>query len=116
MFTSRLYLGMHTVLDVVAGLALAILLMVPLVPLVDLTDHYFITESWALGLLIALSIATIVYYPCSDRWTPTRQVNSSVKYSGSRSMLLIGRYDIRFTEATLRWWYPLLQVYTSGHG
>ena len=74
MFMSRLYLGMHTVLDIVAGLALAILMMVPLVPLVDFTDHYFVTETWALTLLITLSILTIVYYPRSDKWTPTRQV------------------------------------------
>ncbi|XP_015591575.1 sphingosine-1-phosphate phosphatase 2-like [Cephus cinctus] len=70
--TSRLYLGMHTVLDVIVGLALAILLMLPLVPLVDFMDFYFLTNDWALVALIAITIATIVYYPCSDRWTPTR--------------------------------------------
>ncbi|XP_043266798.1 sphingosine-1-phosphate phosphatase 1-like [Venturia canescens] len=71
-FTSRLYLGMHTVLDIVVGLSLAIILMIPLIPLVDFTDYYFLTESWAIGALIALTIITIVYYPQSDRWTPTR--------------------------------------------
>ncbi|XP_012270520.1 sphingosine-1-phosphate phosphatase 1 [Orussus abietinus] len=69
---SRLYLGMHTVLDVIVGLILAILLMVPLVPLVDAADYYFLTKDWALAILIAISIATVVYYPCCDKWTPTR--------------------------------------------
>ncbi|XP_012252458.2 sphingosine-1-phosphate phosphatase 2-like isoform X2 [Athalia rosae] len=69
---SRLYLGMHTVLDIIAGLALAMFLMIPLVPLVDITDYYFLTKDWALAILVAASIATVVYYPSSDRWTPTR--------------------------------------------
>ncbi|OXU29965.1 hypothetical protein TSAR_008302 [Trichomalopsis sarcophagae] len=69
---SRLYLGMHTVLDVITGLVLAILMMIPLVPLVDAMDYYFLTNSWALSALVVMSIATIIYYPCSDKWTPTR--------------------------------------------
>lgn len=63
---------MHTVLDILAGLALAVFIMLPLVPLVDYTDYYFLTKDWALAILVAISIATVVYYPCSDKWTPTR--------------------------------------------
>ncbi|PBC29991.1 sphingosine-1-phosphate phosphatase 1 [Apis cerana] len=69
---SRLYLGMHTVLDILAGLLLAITLMIPLVPIVEITDYYVLTNIWALAILIALSIGVIVYYPCSKKWTPTR--------------------------------------------
>lgn len=69
---SRLYLGMHTVLDIVAGLLLAISLMVPLIPLIDTLDYYILTNIWILAFLIIISIATVIYYPCSDRWTPTR--------------------------------------------
>ncbi|XP_006611832.1 sphingosine-1-phosphate phosphatase 1-like [Apis dorsata] len=69
---SRLYLGMHTVLDILAGLLLAIALMIPLVPIVEITDYYVLTNIWALAILIALSIGVIVYYPCSKKWTPTR--------------------------------------------
>lgn len=63
---------MHTVLDLIVGLILAIALMIPLVPLVDTTDYYFLTNGWALLVLIAITIATVIYYPRSDRWTPTR--------------------------------------------
>ncbi|XP_014472121.1 PREDICTED: sphingosine-1-phosphate phosphatase 2-like [Dinoponera quadriceps] len=70
--TSRLYLGMHTVLDIVVGVILAIVLMIPLVPLVDTMDPYVVTNFCFLTILIAVSIAAIVYYPCSDKWTPTR--------------------------------------------
>lgn len=75
---SRLYLGMHTILDVVTGLILAIALMIPLVPLVEMTNFYIITNVWSLAILIAISIATIVYYPCSDKWTPTRSDTAMV--------------------------------------
>ncbi|XP_043503525.1 sphingosine-1-phosphate phosphatase 1-like isoform X1 [Polistes fuscatus] len=70
--TSRLYLGMHTVLDIVAGLLLAIALMIPLIPLVDALDYYVITNHWVLIILILISITAVVYYPSSDKWTPTR--------------------------------------------
>lgn len=69
---SRLYLGMHTVLDIVIGLVLTIVLMIPLVPLVDITNSYIITNFWLSVILIIVSIIVIVYYPLSDKWTPTR--------------------------------------------
>ncbi|XP_012521403.1 sphingosine-1-phosphate phosphatase 1 [Monomorium pharaonis] len=75
---SRLYLGMHTVLDVVAGLVLAIALMIPLIPLVDITNSYVITNFWLVAILIAISIAAIVYYPSSPKWTPTRNDTTMV--------------------------------------
>ncbi|XP_018406860.1 PREDICTED: sphingosine-1-phosphate phosphatase 2-like [Cyphomyrmex costatus] len=76
--TSRLYLGMHTVLDIVAGLALAIVLMIPLVPLVDITSSYIITNFWLVAMLIAISIAITIYYPSSYKWTPTRSDTAMV--------------------------------------
>lgn len=69
---SRLYLGMHTVLDILAGLILAIALMILLIPLVDITDYYILSNIWVLAILIAISIGVIIYYPCSKKWTPTR--------------------------------------------
>ncbi|KAF5296659.1 hypothetical protein FQR65_LT10199 [Abscondita terminalis] len=69
---SRLYLGMHTVLDVIAGLCLTIGLMLPLVPLVDKIDSYFLTNATSPILVIVVSVLMIVYYPNSGKWTPTR--------------------------------------------
>ncbi|XP_046816110.1 sphingosine-1-phosphate phosphatase 1-like isoform X1 [Vespa crabro] len=70
--TSRLYLGMHTVLDIAAGIILAIMLMIPLIPIVDALDYYIVTNLWVLTLLILISVTAVVYYPCSNKWTPTR--------------------------------------------
>ncbi|XP_066260883.1 sphingosine-1-phosphate phosphatase 2-like [Euwallacea similis] len=69
---SRLYLGMHSVLDIVAGLLLALTIMIPLVPLIDYLDSYFLTNPIAPILLITSSILMIIYYPNSRKWTPTR--------------------------------------------
>ncbi|XP_074113708.1 sphingosine-1-phosphate phosphatase 2 [Cotesia typhae] len=69
---SRLYLGMHTILDIVAGLLLAVVLMVVLIPIISLIDIYLFTNLWILLTFLIISVLTIVYYPCSDRWTPTR--------------------------------------------
>ncbi|XP_050457249.1 sphingosine-1-phosphate phosphatase 2-like isoform X3 [Cataglyphis hispanica] len=40
--------------------------------LVDITNSYIITSFWLSAILIMVSIAVIVYYPLSDKWTPTR--------------------------------------------
>lgn len=69
---SRLYLGMHSVLDIVVGIVLALILMVPVVPLVDALDHYLLTSHWSPAILLLVAICLVVFYPRSDRWTPTR--------------------------------------------
>ncbi|XP_011500152.1 PREDICTED: sphingosine-1-phosphate phosphatase 1-like [Ceratosolen solmsi marchali] len=69
---SRIYLGMHTVLDVLVGLILSILLMILFVPLVNILDYYFLTNGWTLLAFVIISILIIIYYPRSDKWTPTR--------------------------------------------
>lgn len=69
---SRLYLGMHTVLDIIVGLGLAILIMFPLIPLVDNFDFYLLTNPTSPLLLLMVSILMTIYYPISEKWTPTR--------------------------------------------
>lgn len=69
---SRIYLGMHSVLDIVVGLLLALILMFPVVPLVDALDFYLLTNRWSPILLVTVSILIIVFYPNRGGWTPTR--------------------------------------------
>lgn len=91
---SRLYLGMHSVLvssaalisrqpplisknyrpfqDIIAGLALAIGLMIPLIPLVDRLDTWLLQTSYSPLVILAVSILLIKIYPNADKWTPTR--------------------------------------------
>ncbi|XP_066906115.1 sphingosine-1-phosphate phosphatase 2 [Halyomorpha halys] len=69
---SRLYLGMHTVADVMAGIILALVLLVPLVPLVDQMDMFLLTSRWSPVILLTLSICVIMFHPKDKIWTPTR--------------------------------------------
>ncbi|XP_026314109.1 sphingosine-1-phosphate phosphatase 2-like [Hyposmocoma kahamanoa] len=69
---SRVYLGMHSVLDIAAGLLLSSGLLVILIPLVDYLDGLILTSHWSPLLILVISIAVIVFYPNADKWTPTR--------------------------------------------
>ncbi|KAF4521229.1 hypothetical protein B566_EDAN005440 [Ephemera danica] len=69
---SRVYLGMHSVLDVIVGLILAVLLMIPLIPLVDALDKHLLTGLWSPYIVLGSSILLVACSPCGDRWTPTR--------------------------------------------
>ncbi|KAJ0175381.1 hypothetical protein K1T71_008540 [Dendrolimus kikuchii] len=71
---SRVYLGMHSVLDIAAGLLLASSMLVVLIPLVDMLDGILLTNQFASVFVVAISILAIVFYPNADKWTPTRQV------------------------------------------
>jgi sphingosine-1-phosphate phosphatase 1 len=54
------------------GVMLALALMVPVVPLVDALDYYLLTSHWSPAILLTAGICLVVFYPSSDRWTPTR--------------------------------------------
>ncbi|RZF38744.1 hypothetical protein LSTR_LSTR014298 [Laodelphax striatellus] len=74
MCVSRIYLGMHSVLDIVAGLLLALILMVTLVPAIDSLDRSLVISQWSPAALFLVSILMIAVYPqgSKDAWTPTK--------------------------------------------
>ncbi|XP_059617070.1 sphingosine-1-phosphate phosphatase 2-like [Phlebotomus argentipes] len=69
---SRIYLGMHSVLDIAAGLFFTGILLFPLIPLVDWADQHILSQRFSPALLTVVSILLIAVYPSADRWTPTR--------------------------------------------
>lgn len=70
---SRLYLGMHSVLDVLAGLLFGVLVLCCLIlPYIDAVDEFLVTNSYSpivLSVFIALSV---LLYPAGNTWTPAR--------------------------------------------
>lgn len=66
---SRLYLGMHTVLDLVVGLASAWALLLPLVATSGPIEAWLLARPWGAPLGAALMI---LVYPAPPRWTPAR--------------------------------------------
>lgn len=75
---SRLYLGMHSVADVLGGILLAIILMVFLIPAMDVIDSFLLMSPLAPLLLFSVSVAVLVLHPSSEFWTPTRGDTASI--------------------------------------
>lgn len=69
---SRLYLGMHSLLDIAAGLFISAILLVVLLPLVDYVDHLHLKSTFSPLISFPIVLLMAIYYPKSDRWTPAR--------------------------------------------
>lgn len=69
---SRLYLGMHTVLDVIAGVLLSATILFSLAPIIDLIDEFCLSNLMAPFVSFAIVSLMSICYPKSDRWSPAR--------------------------------------------
>ncbi|KAM7298292.1 sphingosine-1-phosphate phosphatase 2 [Ixodes scapularis] len=69
---SRLYLGMHTVLDLLGGLLLAWALMLVLVPVALPVDHLLLNSPWGPPLVVGVVALLCLAYPAPREWTPAR--------------------------------------------
>ncbi|PIK61495.1 putative sphingosine-1-phosphate phosphatase 2 [Apostichopus japonicus] len=70
---SRLYKGMHYILDVVVGVVLTFALLGMVFPFLDKIDHYLMTDKQA-PLLLASAITFLsLTYPSQRGWSSTRE-------------------------------------------
>jgi len=70
--SSRIYLGMHSLADIVVGLILATLLLFIVLPIVHYGDYFLLSSPLAPSVTVSLSVLAIWFYPGSDKWTPAR--------------------------------------------
>ncbi|XP_022096115.1 sphingosine-1-phosphate phosphatase 2-like [Acanthaster planci] len=63
---SRLYRGMHFILDLIAGVTLTALLMALIWPWLDSLDHFLLTHPYAPVIIVVVTILLIVFYPALD--------------------------------------------------
>lgn len=56
----------------IAGLLLAISLLIPFVPLADVVDRYLMYSKWTPLLFVIVTVSLILIYPTGDQWTPTK--------------------------------------------
>lgn len=66
--------------DIAAGLLLAMTIMIPVMPIVDILDSTILTNYWSPLFVLVISILVIVYYPNSGKWTPTRLAYSKCDF------------------------------------
>lgn len=75
---SRLYLGMHTVLDVIVGISLTVVLMAVFLPFADCIDTFCITNPFSPLFVVALTLFAAIFYPSLDRWSTARGDTTTV--------------------------------------
>nr|UCK81541.1 sphingosine-1-phosphate phosphatase 1 [Arenicola marina] len=69
---SRLYLGMHSILDVIAGLLFVFSLMPVVLPFMDAIDNAILTHPWSPALCLLIPLVMCLAYPTLDRWSTAR--------------------------------------------
>ncbi|KAJ3590779.1 hypothetical protein NHX12_008728 [Muraenolepis orangiensis] len=68
---SRLYTGMHSLLDVLCGVALSAVLLLVTFPFWEAFDRFQLTSPAAPGVLVALPLLLSYTYPRLDHYSPT---------------------------------------------
>ena len=80
---SRLYTGMHTVLDVIGGALISAVLLVLLYPVWDSIDHVLLTSPFCPLLSIAVPLLLCYNYPKLDYYSPTRGDTTTILGAGA---------------------------------
>ncbi|XP_033624109.1 sphingosine-1-phosphate phosphatase 2-like [Asterias rubens] len=75
---SRLYRGMHFMLDIVAGVTLTCLLMALIWPWLDMLDHFQLTHPYAPVIIIIVTLLLCILYPALDGVGATRKDTISI--------------------------------------
>ncbi|PKK26998.1 sphingosine-1-phosphate phosphatase 2 [Columba livia] len=80
---SRLYTGMHTVLDVIGGALISAVLLVLLYPAWDVIDHLLLTSPFCPLISIVLPLVLCYNYPKLDYYSPTRGDTTTILGAGA---------------------------------
>uniref|UniRef100_A0A8D9FBS1 Sphingosine-1-phosphate phosphatase 1 n=1 Tax=Cacopsylla melanoneura TaxID=428564 RepID=A0A8D9FBS1_9HEMI len=90
--TSRIYLGMHTVLDVLAGVLLSIVLVAVTVPIIRNFDSTTVAWRGTPLVFFIVTLSLVIFYPKCEQWTPTRGDTATVL--GCISGIYLGAYVV----------------------
>ncbi|ELT88124.1 hypothetical protein CAPTEDRAFT_35049, partial [Capitella teleta] len=69
---SRLYLGMHSVLDILAGLLLVGILGLIIFPWLDDIDYFLLHSQYAPAVCLGTPVVLSLFYPTLDRYSTAR--------------------------------------------
>ncbi|XP_068400423.1 sphingosine-1-phosphate phosphatase 1 [Eschrichtius robustus] len=80
---SRIYMGMHSILDVIAGFVYTILILAIFYPFVDLIDNFNQTHKYAPLIIIGLHLALGIFSFTLDTWSTSRGDTAEILGSGA---------------------------------
>ncbi|XP_067395066.1 sphingosine-1-phosphate phosphatase 2 [Emydura macquarii macquarii] len=80
---SRLYTGMHTVLDVIGGTLISAVLIALTYPAWDIIDHLMLTSPFCPVLSIVVPLVLCYNYPKLEDYSPTRADTTTILGAGA---------------------------------
>uniref|UniRef100_A0A2I3HV78 Sphingosine-1-phosphate phosphatase 1 n=1 Tax=Nomascus leucogenys TaxID=61853 RepID=A0A2I3HV78_NOMLE len=80
---SRIYMGMHSILDIIAGFLYTILILAVFYPFVDLIDNFNQTHKYAPFIIIGLHLALGIFSFTLDTWSTSRGDTAEILGSGA---------------------------------
>ncbi|XP_003408750.1 sphingosine-1-phosphate phosphatase 1 [Loxodonta africana] len=80
---SRIYMGMHSILDIIAGFLYTILILGVFYPFVDVIDNFNQTHKYAPLIIIGLHLALGIFSFTLDTWSTSRGDTAEILGSGA---------------------------------
>ncbi|XP_063803314.1 sphingosine-1-phosphate phosphatase 1 [Pseudophryne corroboree] len=80
---SRVYMGMHSILDVLVGVLYAILILIVFHPALDVIDNFNLTYKYAPFIIISLHLALGIFSFTLDTWSTSRGDTAQILGSGA---------------------------------
>lgn len=95
--SSRMYLGMHSLGDVVAGVVLTLLLLPPLITFVHLTDEFLTTDPRSPLTTLLITITSIIIFPSSPGQQWSASAATAVDVLGCyQGVILVGQWCLHY--------------------
>ncbi|KAL0969034.1 hypothetical protein UPYG_G00221810 [Umbra pygmaea] len=80
---SRIYMGMHSILDVIAGFLYSLLILVVFQPALDLIDNFNLTCRYAPLIIISMHLALGLFSFTLDTWSTSRGDTAQILGTGA---------------------------------
>ncbi|KAM4690717.1 sphingosine-1-phosphate phosphatase 1 [Rhinophrynus dorsalis] len=80
---SRVYMGMHSILDVIAGFLYAILILIVFHPALEIIDTFNLTYKYSPLIIISLHLAMGIFSFTLDTWSTSRGDTAQILGSGA---------------------------------
>ncbi|KAM6913215.1 sphingosine-1-phosphate phosphatase 1 [Xenentodon cancila] len=81
--SSRIYMGMHSVLDIIAGVLYSVLILLFFLPALDLIDTFNLSYRYAPLIIISLHLGLGLFSFTLDTWSTSRGDTAQILGSGA---------------------------------